>query len=219
MKRLAPAILPLALLSSIGCGDDLVAPGVAPDGLHALMAPTAHNHAPFWERDLDNPANGDVQLYAGEGMDPLDLVWDIKGGTASQATAGGVLDPLLVIDDYVMRDLAGNVVCTVEKVDGHGAEHFLLRDAVGTVLLTQWHRYTFGFEKTVPPLASPDSPSLLQDGVLLSFKHDQVFFGRWPDGQVAVTASARIEQANPMRKMLVAALVAGHCGSSGLLPS
>ena len=52
----------------------------------------------------------------------------------------------------------------------------------------------------------------------LELWRDQLFFGRWMDGTVALTASARIEQANPMRKIVIAALVAGYCGSSGLSP-
>ncbi|MGR9088920.1 MAG: hypothetical protein ACU841_17895, partial [Gammaproteobacteria bacterium] len=56
----------------------------------------------------------------------------------------------------------------------------------------------------------------LLDQVAYSIKSDQIFFGRWPEGSAAVTATERIEQANPMRQLVLGSLMAGICGSAGL---
>jgi hypothetical protein len=164
---------------------------------------------------LGYSGNGDQRIFEGDNTDSPDcLIWDIDGANAIDVRQPS-FGTLVLGDDWI-SDPAGNVLCTAE-VDA-GGESYLREGTDGEVLLTLWGRFIFEGEVDVPSPAggNKDAVNAVLGTRSYEFWKDQVFAGKKWEGEVIATSTAHIHNAVPMRKLVIAALVAGECGSFGL---
>lgn len=170
----------------------------------------------FWNFGLGNPANGDTTMAAGDNISPFDLIWDIDEGTTSQSATtdnGTVVTAVIreTVDDEIL-DGEGNVLCTAVQSQSGVRNVYQLLDSNGDAVLTLWHRYVFAGDVQVPK-AGWKVWKLISKNTLYSFKKKRVFEDRWWQGESVATADVKIASANPMRKLELAALLAGECGA------
>ncbi len=176
----------------------------------------------FWEWHPNRPGNGDIEVHEGEDADVPDcIIWDIDGASVTRQVQTGLYEDRFVVDDNEIFESdgmggLGALQCSVVQGSHPSGKVFQLEDAGGQVLLTMLGRYVFIGDVEVPPIGGHACGNLLQHEVAFSFKKDQIFDGPWWDGNVIATSDAKIAKANPMRRMLLGALVAGECGSAGL---
>ena len=174
-------------------------------------------HKEFWEIGLGNPANGDTQVSSGDSVSPFELIWDIDGGTTTQSAPDpGSSVPVTTVtrttaDDEIL-DGSGNVLCTAVESQHGSRRAYQLLDANGNAVLTLWHRYVFAGDVNIPKKGWKLG-KLIKHHTAFSFHHNRIHVGTWWNGDVAATADVKIANANPMRKLELASLVAGECGS------
>jgi len=178
----------------------------------------------FWEWSPNRPGNGDLEVYEGDDTDTPDcLIWDIdSAGVARQhEQTGELIDSFVVAANEIYgadpaTGAAAALNCTAVEGDHPSGKVYNLVSAEGEVVLTLWNRYVFLGDVHVPSVADPTHGNLLQNQVAFSFKKDHIYAGPWWQGNVVGTADAKIEFANPMRRLLLGALVTGECGGEGL---
>jgi hypothetical protein len=165
------------------------------------------------------PGDGDLSIYQGTNTDsPDDLIWDLKNGFVFQGAASST-NLLLNNHDGQILD-ASNTTLYCEMVGAHQ----LVDVETGEILFTQRGKKVFAGDiyDDRPELEDweDDADADIEEGhgpPLFRFKKDHVFEGRRaPDEEPLVTATEKIAKSNPFRKLVIAALIAGECGSLGL---
>ncbi len=174
--------------------------------------------------DFQYPGDGDIEVYpAGPVNEPDAIIWDLDdGGVARQVQPGLFVSRLFVVDNEFRSgsgpsDEAGAVpVCSVVPADHPSDRAFQLVDAEGEVIFTLWKRFVFAGDVELPTKPKVKKNYALQQQLAFSFNKDDIYAGSWWCGEHIATASERIARANPVRRLLLAALVAGECGSEGI---
>ena len=168
--------------------------------------------------DTGYPGDEDVEVRQGDRDDPDAILWDLDGGNVSRSTGTGGEQDLLVVesDALWLADSAGTTngeepVCTVEEGSHPSGDVYELVDADGSVVFTMWGRFVFAGEPQLPdvPLVASDEA---WDHLVMSFVGKRVHAGAWWDAPVLAEASAPIAHANPVRRLVVAALLSNECG-------
>ena len=165
------------------------------------------------------PGDGDLSIYQGASTDsPDDLIWDLKNGFIFQGAASSTN---LILNDHngEILDASNSIVYCAML-----GNHQLLDVATGEVLFTQRGKKVFAgdFVDDSEEMEewADDADADIEEGhgpPLFRFKKDHVFAGRRAPGEdPLVTATEKIAKANPFRKLVISALVAGECGSLGL---
>ncbi len=170
----------------------------------------------FWNLRPNNPGNGPVQLNDEGGMTPPDIIiWDIDGdGEGSDVfdPAGSIV--LSTVENQVL-DGDGNVQCTAWYEDGL----YKLREGLdGAVVYTATRgRYVFaGDVQSLPQSGTSAWQDLVYSQLEYEFYGKSIYDGpRW-QGDLAGTSSEKLHRASPMRKLLIASLYGGACGSPGV---
>jgi hypothetical protein len=174
----------------------------------------------FWNFRLSEPDNGPVQLHDDDGPSvPETIIWDIDGGEDVADVYdddGGLL--LTSIENQIF-DATGSLQCTAYFEDGL----YKLRDGLdGAVIYTATPgRYVFAGDVPggLPAAGTAEWQALIYGQLDFEFYGEFIYDGpRWAADIVGV-ASTKIHRANPMRKLLFAALYGGACGSPGPEPS
>ncbi len=168
----------------------------------------------FWNWGLGYAGNEAVALHDGDGpLVPDCIIWDIDGGDDVYEGPEADGELLLSVVDNEVVGPDGTLECFATEEGGL----FKLRDTQGQVLYTA-SLGRFVFEGDVQQLPAPGTSqwqTLLNERLAFEFFADQVFEGpRWMQ-KLLGTADAEIKAANPMRKLLIAALFGAECGSNG----
>jgi hypothetical protein len=188
---------------------------LTPVGTESASAGTDLPGDEFWSRGLGVAGNGDIEVY--DGMDTTDpglLLWAIEGGIVRETdwmTGGADVLVIAVLDDNSIGMPGTNTVsCEVEEAIMSFGPVFKVRDRQTNVVeVSLFNRFVFSGD--VNPTSAADLMSSFD--LVYEFDQDQI---KYPDGEVAVTATAGIQAANPMRRATLAALLVGACGSRGL---
>lgn len=191
-----------------GCGDAAEGgPG------HSLRA--ADETVEFWNVRPNDPGNGDVDLLDDSDDDglPDTINWEATTGGSGNTD---VFDPtgtlvVFTVDNQIF-DAAGNLRCTAHAEDGLIKLHEGLD---GDVVLTATEgRYVFWDDvHSLPPSGSYEWHALVNQQLGYEFFRDKIYNGpRW-SADIVAHASADMHKANPMRKLLFAALHEGVCGA------
>jgi len=168
----------------------------------------------FWNFHADDPGNGDVDLMGSDddGLPPT-LDWGIDG----DGPGSDVFDPtgtlvVSTVEDQIF-DANGNLQCTA-YLEG---DLFKLRQGLdGQVLLTATQgRYVFwGDVEALPEPGTSDWQALIYNQLGYEFYGELLYDGpRWMSDVIA-TADVPIHKASPMRKLLIASLYEGVCGTA-----
>ncbi len=177
----------------------------------------AADNGDFWEWDLQDPANGDIEVRDADDDDVI--IWDFTGGgVARQTQPGQFADELVVQGNEVQSvDQQGAAMagahCTALDAGHPSGKVYYLQQADGEIALTLWNRRVFSGHVAIP---SEGAGNALDGQVAFSFKKDRIHVGPWSDGVVAATTSTDVDDANPMRQMVLGSLVLGECGAAGL---
>lgn len=170
----------------------------------------------FWNLRPNDPGNGPIEL-GDDGDDdglPETIVWCIDG----DGTSSAVLDPndrlVLDTDENRIFDAAGNLQCTAQRE----GRLFKLREGVdGPVLFTATlGRYVFNGDVEKLPIRTTKAwRKLIRRQTAYEFYGPDVYDGWRRFGDVEITANESVSRANPMRKLLISALLSGECGVDG----
>ncbi|MEM9454469.1 MAG: hypothetical protein AAGF11_09835 [Myxococcota bacterium] len=169
-------------------------------------------------QDLSYPGNEDIEIRAGSSSDdddvdiPDTILWDLAGGNVTRQAEPGVYAERLVIEGNQILGSNGyvgqTVLCTALDTGHASGEVYALTDAGDHTVLTLWKDLVFVGQIDDPHI---DSPQLA-----FSFEGQEIYAGRPSDGEAVAHASEKIDRAEPMRRLLLGALVTGECGSDGL---
>lgn len=145
---------------------------------------------------------------SGEGGDNGTVIWDIQeaGVYAGEASEGNQIMELVGNEIYAN----GELTCTVENAYLNGR---VVMGAGDEVLFTVYENEVYLGEIDAKRLG-PKTKRRFADQLLLTFDGSDVHWGHY-DGEF-LSANADLESASDGRKLLIAALVEGHCGSKGL---
>ncbi len=165
----------------------------------------------FWNFRPTDPGNGDVELS--DDSLPDVIVWDIPSSGDSSDVFNHSGELVASTSENQIFDPTGSLQCTAYFEDGM----YKLREGLdGDVLLTATQgRYVFwGNVQGLPAPGTNAWQQLLLEQLAYEFYGDVLFDGpRW-SADVIAHANVHIHKANPMRKLLIAALYEGECGTA-----
>lgn len=214
MRRLLP--LSLCVATSIGlmaCDDQPVSgPSTAEEqALYDFRAgPEIPDHIPGYD------GNGDITISRGSsangnGDDAGDIIlWDIVEGVVFNRYG---ITTMNLVGESIVDPASGTTMCTTTtSQDGLFKE---LRDEDGTVLYSAMGLWTFDGTPDLSGNPFKQYQSLMSQ-LRFSYQYDAVVDGLGTNGSEMVQASAPIQLASRWRKLVIAALVDGQCGSEGI---
>lgn len=169
----------------------------------------------------DYAGNGDIEIHQGTDDEiPDEIIWDVMGGTVLRQVEPGVFEERINVEGEVMQDVEEPAwtapVCVVDEVEHPSGEVFELVSSTDGVLFTLWGRFVFAGQHALPDEPNVEEDPTLAAQVAFSFEGSHIYGGPWWDGTVLTTASEEIQDASPERRLLLAALVAGDCGSQSI---
>lgn len=206
MRRLLPVFFCVAASTGLTACDDEPVSGPSTQEEQALYDFRA---APF-PNGISGLADGDVELRrpaGGTGGGDI-VVFDIVGVAARDASG----QPLQLLSDDAIASPEGEVLCTRSSDNGFTQ----LLDADGDVLFSSVGPFVF---EGMPELRGKNpfqQYHVLMSHLRFSFDFATVVEGLGNDGEDMVHASAPIQFAPTWRKLVIASLVDGYCGSDGL---
>lgn len=169
----------------------------------------------FWNWGIGWYAgNGALAIHEGTDTQAEDcIIWDIlDSGGVHEGPADPGLPPFLTVVDNEIHDEQGYVECSASWE----GQVFKLRDPSGDVVLSLWGRFMFDTDiGQMPPVGSPEYYSLLANHFVVELAGSEIYEGAKWKGNLIGTSTEHIQNANPMRKLLIGALVRGECGSNG----
>lgn len=206
MRRLLPVLFCVAASTGLAACDQEPVSGPSTDDEILYDAARA---APF-----PVPANvvdGNVTLSrpAGGGGGGVDIVvFDIVDSVAR--TSDGTVIQLLSTNSVTSPD--GAVVCTKTTSGGFTQ----LRDEDGTVLLSNLGPLVFDGQPNLAGKNLVQQAAELASHLRFSFSFTVVVEGTPASGEDLVSADVAIQFSSGWRKLVIASLVDGYCGSDGL---
>lgn len=166
----------------------------------------------FWNFRPNDPGNGNVQLSEDEQLPDI-IVWDIPSSGDSSDVFGPNGELVVSTLANQIFDVAGTLRCTAYLEDGL----FKLREGLdGDVVLTATQgRYVFwGDVQALPEPGTYAWQHLIYNDLAYEFYGDVLYDGpRWI-ADVVAHSNVHLHRANPMRKLLIAALYEGECGAA-----
>lgn len=205
MRRLLPVIFCVAAATGLAACDQETVSEPSPDEQEILYDAVRAAHLP----PPAAYADGDVALSRPAGGGGQDIVvFDIVDSFARNSN-GAVIQ---VVSDSAVSSPEGEVLCT----KGSSGGFTQLRDGDGDVVLS-----------TVGPLVFEGQPNLAGKNIIqqaiellshlrFSYSASAVMEGIAASGDELVTADVPIQYSSSWRKLVIAALVDGYCGSDGL---
>ena len=170
----------------------------------------------FWNFRPIAPGNGAVEVMEDDSL-PDEPTFTITPGGGSSDVFDPNGDLVLSTVENQIFDAAGNLRCTAYHENGL----FKLREGLdGEVLLTSTRgRYVFwGDVQALPTPGTVAWQHLIYNELAYEFFGHLLYDGpRWYADVIAF-ADVHIHKANPMRKLLIAALFEGECGAADQLP-
>lgn len=213
MRRILPFFLCAATFTLSACDQEPVSGPPTTDDQQAL----------YDFRTLPIPeipgylGNGDITLSraagngGGDGGDLDIILWDVVG-VASRDSSGTVIQQFA--GETILDPQTGQMLCTTTTSDDGLFKQ--LRDAQGTVLFSSMAVWTFDGAPDLEGKNIFQQYQELSSHLRFSYDHNEVIEGFPSSGDAAVTSSAPLQFASAWRKLVVASLVDGHCGSDGI---
>jgi hypothetical protein len=162
----------------------------------------------------------------------LDVNVQMTSATQGGSDDGTVIWEIVEADVYQGLQLDGNLLLYIQNnkiYDSNGVEtcnvsspylNSSLREVIAAngndVLLTVWGNYVFAGEVDVSKLTLGKLKPLFLSQLMFEYQQSDIFAGEAKDGALLMTTNANLEVQSDGRKLLMAALIAGECGSAGL---
>lgn len=169
----------------------------------------------------EDPIFDDLGIYVGPSTDSPDcLIWEVtthptEPGTnvVAEKSPLGTFDFIMSLHDPAIRDADGTKVCERNQLQ--------LVDTVtptgdNEVLFTVIGRWVFEGGLDFQGKNRRQIFRQLRRKLLYTIRDEQVFDGAAWRGDVLATATGDIQHSGAMGRMLIAAIVGGECGSSGI---
>ena len=155
----------------------------------------------------------DVSLtMADGGSDDGTILWEIGEGAVYEGLRING-DLLFYVEDNVIYNHEAEATCTINAPYLNTTIREVYAANGNDVLFTIWENYVFEGEID---LNKPQKWSQLKNEALFEYNRDEIFLGRANWGNRLVTANTNLEDQSRGRKLLIAALLTGDCGSAGL---
>lgn len=176
--------------------------------------------------DSDVPP-GDAELRAL--TYDVDLVIELADGGEEDGTIlweiveADVFDGLAVAGDLVLYlegdevfTAAGVQTCQLDAPQLDTTVRELIAASGSEVRLTLWHDLVFAGPVDTRISSRSRMLKAYGDQLVLEIVGDEVYLGERADGVRLIRTGAELEPASDARKLLVAALITGECGATGL---
>jgi hypothetical protein len=199
MRRLLPALLCVAASTGLTACDQ----PVSPDDERELYNEVRKAPAP-----MPKLADGDVILSRTTLEGQKDPVFVIVGQSAR--TSLGL--PIQALSDSDIASPDGELLCT----KGSSGGFVQLVDADGTVLLSTVGPFVFEGQPDLAGKNPGQQAQELASRLRFSYDFDTVMEGFANSGQAMVEADVPVQFSSGWRKLVIASLVDGYCGSDGL---
>jgi len=173
----------------------------------------------WWAPDPEYPGDQNIEIREGGDDDlPDTILWDLDGGHVNREidSDSGDFETRLLVEGTEIRtqNLSATTAATCEVVqaDDESGEVFQLVDGQG-VVFTMRGRYVFAGDIDLPSELQIKHNPALQESLVVSFKGRRIHAGAWWKDAAVAKADEKIAEANPVRRLLLAALVSGECGA------
>lgn len=178
-----------------------------------LSGPTNDDEQALYDfRKAEAPGlvtDGDLTLSR-QGLDGGGVIIDFDiVGVAAYDRMGGQVQQLT---DDTISSPDGQVLCTRTTNNGF----VQLRDADGDVLFSSFGPFVFDGQLDLEGQGGAQQFQTLMGQLRFSYNFDTVIEGLANSGTEMVQASAPIQFSSGWRKLVIASLVDGYCGSNGL---
>jgi len=178
----------------------------------------------FWEWGMGVvDANASLDIYAGEDATSIGCLSYPIGGdvptTVQEWRPDRTFVHAMTVVENVIYDASGTARCIGLQNDENPAL-FYLADG-DSALYTLWGTFLFdGYVGEIPTPGSAPYVELLNERLTYSLSANQMFAGGyWKKDVLATFTVDDVAFADPMRKLLFAALVGARCGAVGLVPA
>lgn len=205
MRRLLPVLFCVAATTGLTACDDQPVSGPTPDDEQELY--DAVRAAPFNVPPALADGNVELRRPAGGGGGDI-IIFDIVDSVSRNA-AGAAIQTLT---DVSISAPDGQLLCT----RGTSGGFVQLRDADGDVLLSSIGPFVFEGQPQLAGKNPVQQAQELASSLRLSFDFEMVVEGFANNGEDMVEASVPVQFSSNWRKLIIASLVDGYCGSTGL---
>jgi hypothetical protein len=201
MRRLLPFFCVAAMTGLSACDQEPVSGPISDDEQILYDAARAAGGIP----GAPTLADGDLELSRPSVQDPVFVII----GSAARDSTGVTIQ---ILTDATIADPDGEVLCTKTQSGGFTQ----LRDTDGDVLLSTVGPFVFEGQPNLAGKSAVQQAGELATHLRFSFSLMVVVEGMANTGEELVTADVPVQFASSWRKLVVASLVDGYCGSDGL---
>lgn len=157
-----------------------------------------------------------IQMTAADGGgDDGSVVWEV---VEAQVFEGPAVDGnlLLYIENNAIYDAQGLQTCSIESPYLNSSLREVIAANGDDTLFTIWNNYVFYGEIDMAKVTPGKLKTLFETQLLFHFYDTDIFLGEAKNAYLLMTTNADLSHQSDGRKLLMAALVAGECGSAGL---
>jgi hypothetical protein len=207
MRRLLPILLCVAASTGLPACDQ-----------ESVSEPTTDQEQALYDAARASPfnvppglADGDVSLSrpAGDDGGGGDIIVFIILDSVARNALG---EPIQLLSDGEITDPDGVLLCT----KGTSGGFTQLRDSDGDVLFSSVGPFVFEGQPMLAGKNPVQQAVELANHLRFSYDHDVLVEGFGSSGEDMVEASVPIQFSSGWRKLTIAALVDGYCGSEGI---
>jgi hypothetical protein len=166
----------------------------------------------------DFRASFDVSIQmttADGGGDDGSVVWEVVEAAVYEGPAiDGNL--LLYIENNAIFNLEGVQTCQINSPYLNSSMREVIAANGSEILFTVWGNYVFEGEIDIGKITYAKLKTLFPTQLLFEYTPSEIYLGEVKDGHRLMTTNSNITEQSEGRKLLMAALIAGECGSLGL---
>jgi hypothetical protein len=157
-----------------------------------------------------------VQMTTADGGgDDGSVVWEVVEAAVYEGLAiDGNL--LLYIENNAIYNTEGLQTCHISSPYLNSSVREVIAANGEDTLFTVWGNYVFEGEIDFTKVTFAKLKTLFATQLLFEYTSNEIYFGEVKDGQRLMATNANITSQSEGRKLLMAALIAGECGSAGL---
>jgi hypothetical protein len=157
-----------------------------------------------------------IQMTAADGGgDDGSVVWEV---VEAQVYEGPAIDNnlLLYIENNAIYNKEGVQTCQINSPYLNSSMREVIAANGSEILFTIWGNYVFQGEIDVTKATFANLKDLFPTQLLFQYTSDEIYLGEAKDDFRLMTTNTNIVEQSEGRKLLMAALIAGECGSAGL---